>query len=121
MTTFPAYCPRCRSLFPFKGIHLGAGRSLGLTGNVTNCPVCGFGQARISDGVYKATQDAVELLSGPESTRVMLEALKAVAERLKAGEISQDEAIKEAREISPRYAALIEKITLLGIPWVGYY
>ena len=44
----------------------------------------------------------------------MLEALKAVAERLKAGEISKDQAVKEARAISARYATLINIIRPMG-------
>jgi hypothetical protein len=91
-------------------IAIETGSTLNLSNIGTNCPVCGFGAARVSNGVYKATQEAVELLSGPDSTRAMLEALKAVAERLKAGEISKDEAIKQAGEISPRYATLVHLV-----------
>lgn len=87
-----------------------------ISGNTVNCPVCGNPQAQISDGVYRATKDAIEVLSGPDSTRAMVEAFKALAERLKSGEISQPEAVKEAETISPRYAALLDTFIRIGLP-----
>jgi len=44
----------------------------------------------------------------------MLEALKAVAERVKSGEISEEQGIKEVESISPKYAELIQKLNVLG-------
>jgi hypothetical protein len=115
MTALPAYCPNCHSIFPFHRIALGDGATVGVENIATNCPVCGFVGARISDGIYRATQQAVELLSGPESSRAMLEALQAVAERLKAGEISKEQAKKEAEAASRRYGALLDLFSPHGI------
>ena len=78
-----------------------------LEGNLVNCPVCGFDDARVSDGVYRATETAIEVLSGPQSTYAMAAALKALAERLRSGKISKTEAIKEAEFISPKYGAIL--------------
>jgi len=119
MSALPAYCPRCHSIFPFHGIEIGEGATLSLTDNETNCPVCGFGGARVNDGVYRATKNAIELLSGPDITRIMMEALKALLERLAAGEITNDTALEEAAKLSPKYAALLDAFTRLGIPSIG--
>jgi len=116
MSALPAYCPKCHSIFPFRLIEIAEGSGVSLTNIGTNCPVCGFEGARVSDGIYRTTKNAIELLSGPDSTRIMLEALKALTERLAAGEITKDEALREATELSPKYAELINLFTTLGIP-----
>lgn len=121
MTALPAYCPRCHSIFPFHGIALAPGVSIGLESNTTNCPVCGFGAARVADGIYRSTEDAIEVLSGPDSTRAMAEALKLVVERLKAGEISKEQALREAETISPRYAALVDRFSRHGFAALGLF
>lgn len=116
MTTLPTFCPNCKSIFPFHGIGLGEGVTIDLRSIGTNCPVCGYQGARVSDGVYKATKDAIELVSGPASTRELLEALRKLTERLSAGEINKAEAIQEASALSPQYASLIATFANLGIP-----
>lgn len=119
MSAFPAYCPHCKSIFPFKGIALGEGVSIGLENIVTNCPVCGFGEARVSDGVYRATKDAIEVLAGPDNTRAMAEALKTITERLVGGQITHAEAAEKAAELSQKYAALLESCSKLGLPGIA--
>jgi hypothetical protein len=95
---------------------MGAGVALGVSNIGTNCPVCGFGGAKVSDGVYRATQDAIELISGPDSTHEILEVLKTLAERLSSGEIDRAQAIRQAHDLSPKYAALFETFIKLGLP-----
>jgi hypothetical protein len=46
----------------------------------------------------------------------MMEALKALLERLAANEITKDTALEEAAELSPKYAALLDAFTKLGFP-----
>jgi hypothetical protein len=116
MTALPAFCPRCKSIFPFRAIAIGAGAQVGLSNITTNCPACGFGGATVSDGVYRATQDAIELISGPDSTREILQALKTLAERLSSGQIDQAEAQKQAYELSPKFAATFDVFIKLGLP-----
>src|SRR5271155_652602 len=118
MPAFPAYCPNCKSVFPFRGIGIGknATATIGLSGNKTNCPVCGFREAQISDGIYQANSTAIQVLSAPESTYAIIEALKAIAEQAAKGQISSKEAIKKAGDLSPKYAALMEVFTTLGLP-----
>jgi hypothetical protein len=113
----PAYCPRCQSVFPVRGISFAPGAGpADLAGNITNCPVCGYGAAEISDGVYKATEDAIELLSGPDSTRERLRILKELAEGLVSGKITKDEALEKADTISPRYRNVLQAFWNFGMP-----
>jgi hypothetical protein len=116
MAALPAFCPKCRSIFPFHGIGIGAGATVGISDVGTNCPVCGFQHAKISDGVYRATQDAIHLISGPESTREILEFLKRLAEGVSSGEIDRERAAKQAQALPPKYAALFNAFVTIGMP-----
>jgi hypothetical protein len=87
-----------------------------LKGNKTNCPVCGFREAQISDGIYQANSTAIQVLSAPESTYAIIQALRALAEQAAKGQISREEAIQKAGDISPEYAALMEAFAKLGLP-----
>jgi hypothetical protein len=69
----------------------------------------------MSEGFYLAINDTVELLAGPDSSRGMVEALKAITERLKAGTISKDQALEDATNISERHADILRTFLPLGI------
>jgi hypothetical protein len=66
-----------------------------------------------------ATKDTIEVLYGPDSTRAMAAALKAIAERVRTGELSREEAVRQAADISPKYAALLDTCIKIGIPAVA--
>jgi hypothetical protein len=116
---FPAQCPACGAIFPFRGIGVSeSGRAtIGIGSDVTTpCPNCGSPHARISEGLYSANSTAIEIISAPQSTHAALEVLKAIAERAAAGKISKDEAINEARRLDPNYGPLLERYYNLGMP-----
>jgi hypothetical protein len=104
-SNIPVCCPNCGSVFPFHGFEIADGSSVGFEGIGTNCPICGFMGAKVGDGIYRATADTLELISGPDTTRAMLEALKLLAEQVAAGKIDKTEALARAEEISPKFAA----------------
>jgi hypothetical protein len=115
MPPVPAFCPRCKSIFPGP-ISVGPGSSIGVTNVLTNCPICGFEEAKISDGVYRARQDAMEIILASDSTHEILETLRTLAERLSSGAIDKTVALEQARELPPKYAALFETFATLGLP-----
>ena len=112
----PAYCPNCQSIFPARAIQISGGAELGISNVLTDCPVCGFGKAQISEGIFRATNDAIELVSGPEFSRVSLELLRGIAERVASHKISQEQALNEAKAISPNAASILEKFFKFGVP-----
>ena len=116
MTALPAYCSNCQTIFPFHGIEIGVGATIGIGNVATNCPVCGSTNARVSDGVYQANSTAIQVLSAPESTYAIIEVLKTLAEQAARGQISKEEAIQKAGDLSPKYAALMEAFAKLGLP-----
>jgi hypothetical protein len=112
----PAYCPNCKSIFPARAIEISGGAQIGISNILTNCPVCGFENARVSEGVFKATNDAIELITGPSTSRAMLESLREIAQKVQSKKITQEQALAEAKTISPTAVTLLEKFFTFGIP-----
>lgn len=112
MVAIPAQCPRCHSIFPFKGIATGPGvniKNLHLKGNRTNCPVCGFHAATIADGIFSVANDAIEIISAPDATVEMLKAFAGIAKRASEGQISKEQATAEAEAVSPQFGGLLRR------------
>jgi hypothetical protein len=118
MSVIPVICPNCKSVFPFTGIHVteGSTATFEFQGSKTTCPVCRYGNAVISDGVYQANSSAVSVLSAPQSTKDLIKALREIVEQAASGNLSQAEAIQKAADISPQYGSVVETFTRLGIP-----
>lgn len=119
MPAFPAYCPKCKSIFPcnnFIGIEGNASVTVDLKNNKTNCPICGYAHAKITDAVYSANSTAISVLSAPESSRPIIEAFKELVEKAATGKISSAEAVTQAEKISPKYASVVENFAKLGLP-----
>jgi hypothetical protein len=117
MTDFPAYCPNCKSIFPFRGFRIEeANVKVTFIDSKTTCPICGNLEAKISDGTYQANSTAIQVLSAPESTLAIIEAFRLLAEQAASGQISKTEAIQKANDLSPKYAALIDQFAKLGLP-----
>jgi hypothetical protein len=116
MTALPAYCPRCKSIFPFRGIEINPGASIGIQNITTNCPVCGFHDAKVTDAIYAANTTAISILYAPESSIPIIERFREIVAAAAKGQITKDEAINRASDLSPRYASLIDKFAALGLP-----
>jgi hypothetical protein len=113
MPDFPAQCPDCGTIFPFRGIGVGkkATLKIGIGSDVgAICPKCKSPRARVSEGLFSANSTAIEIISAPESTHAALAALKAIAEQAAAGKISKTE------ELDPRYGSLLERYFNLDMP-----
>jgi hypothetical protein len=118
MPAFPAYCPNCKSVFPFHGVAVGSDAQvrIGFESVRTNCPVCGYKSAQVSDAIYSANSSAFTVLSAPESSRAVIEAFKAIVEQAAHGRLSATEATQKAAQLSPKYASALEKFLILGAP-----
>jgi hypothetical protein len=82
---------------------------MNLVDNKVNCPVCGFEEAKVANGVFNITNDAIEVISAPDITVEMLKAFAGVAQRVSEGAISAKEAITEAEAIAPKLGALLRR------------
>lgn len=101
-----ALCP-LHGLFPATAIDLGTPGSYTFDHCETNCPVCGSA-SEIIPGTYQPELDRINLLIDPSISLVALGAIRKLAERAKAGEISDREAKREAEKIHAKAAKLFD-------------
>ena len=94
----PAFCGQCGACF-LAHLPFDVGRAT-LTGNMTDCPVCG-GAAPILDGTYEFTQEIINVVAAPEFTLEVLRRVATIINATKLGIYTVDEAVDELKEASP--------------------
>jgi hypothetical protein len=103
----PAFCP-VRGLFPARAIAIGGGaKNISFHNVATNCPVCNR-TSEIIPGVYDSTPVGLNVLIDPSISPEALDAIKRLAQQLQKGEISPEQAKREAEKISPKLAKLFD-------------
>src|ERR1035437_2622121 len=100
MRCFPAFCPNCGSIFP-SVIPALPGTTI-LEDNSQTCPVCGYPYAHISDGVFKISEEALEIISAPDITRTMLEGASVNHQKCRRRKPFQETSNRKGRLRSPR-------------------
>jgi predicted RNA-binding Zn-ribbon protein involved in translation (DUF1610 family) len=116
MPSVPAYCSHCGQIFDGSGgIHISNCADIRLIGNRMTCPNCGH-LARIVDGTFSETGNGLELVDGPELTRLILDHFRNIATRAQTKEITPQEAILEATQLNPKLGRLMELFIQIGLP-----
>lgn len=110
MASFIAFCenPRCGAVFEVSNLIGGEGNAtIHMTGSkVGPCPVCkSYGY--IPDGVYQYANNAVSLLTGPETSVRVLQQVQDFLRSTKAS--TKEDVLKKVGTISPRTAEALEK------------
>jgi hypothetical protein len=116
--SLPVQCPKCKTIFPSHAKFLPA-IELELSGNTEPCPVCGYSDAVIAEGIFRTGQDTIEVLSADETNRAMLEAFLRIASQATAGTLSEKDAIKQAEAVSPKFGKIFENAFKYGLPGLG--
>jgi hypothetical protein len=114
MPRVPAYCLKCEFAFKSDAISISNATNITLTGNTVNCPKCG-GTANIVDGNFNENGSGLEIISAPQVTYDVFAALSLIAQRLSNGEIKEDEAVAEAKALSPSFSKLFDRYFDKGI------
>ena len=109
----PVFCPSCKTIFPSQN-HQFVGTYFYLWDNEEPCPECGNQHAKVSEGVFDLTKDAVRILTAPDVTYALLTALQGVLERAAAGEINPAQAAAQIEAINPSLAKWLKKATEFG-------
>lgn len=108
-----AFCP-VHGLVPATAFAIGAGAH-----NITfkdvgvSCPICGK-PSEVIPGTYDFTTERLGLVVDPSISPQALRALKSIAERLQEGEISPNEAAKEAATIDPKFGSALIVAAKIG-------
>jgi hypothetical protein len=110
----PAYCPNCKSIFPSRNYNIGTPHFYSRD-NEETCTSCGFERAKLSDGLFNLASKAVQVLSAPDFTIVMLVAVKAVADQILDDSLAPEAALKKLRSINPKFSRLAERAWKYGL------
>ncbi len=111
MTSFLAFCenPKCGTVFEVTNLIGGAGN---ITVHMTNtkagpCPACGA-SGLIPDGVYQYANQAVSLLTGPETSVRVLQQVHEILKKAKHELISKEDVLEKVEKISPKTAKALQ-------------
>ena len=112
MTSFVAFCenPECGSVFEASNLFGGPGSA---TIHMTNtrvgpCPVCGS-SGLIPDGIYQYANQAVSLLTGPETSIHVLRQVHEILKRAKTKSEDKKSVLKEVEAVSPQAAQALQQ------------
>ncbi|MGO9133973.1 MAG: hypothetical protein ACLP8A_07995 [Methylovirgula sp.] len=110
----PAFCPECKVIFSSRNYNFG-GAFFNAWDNEETCPKCGNEHAKLSEGTFNLSKEAVEILTAPDMTHAMLEAIANVAnEVLRCDVVDAESTISLFELISPRVAAFLRSALKLG-------
>lgn len=105
MAAPPAVCLECGLMFPATAASFANGR-ITFQGEIgTNCPKCG-GNARIINGTYDFVGGTIAAFRAPGVTRHKIERFRAIAESVKNGGLSAQQAAPEVALLSPALATV---------------
>ena len=119
MAFIPAFCNNCGLIFD-TGIHIEG--KVNFFDNVIHCPNCNK-KAYISDGLYNATKDSIEILKGPDVSFQRLKTLKRFVSGIQKKQLSNDEIKSEIKKEIPELSSILDVLpktkkelyTFLGI------
>lgn len=109
----PVYCDQCKTITPSKNYNF-SGAFFNSWGNEDTCLACGNVHAKLSEGSFDLTQEAIKIIRGPDFTYEMVRSLSVVYKSLESREIVLAEAINRANSISSTYGSLIRRALKIG-------
>jgi hypothetical protein len=101
-----AFCA-VHGIFPATLIPIESGGSAEFNNCVHSCPVCGC-DSEIIPGRYEAGSDRLNVLIDPSISPSALAAIRNLAEAVRTGQLSSEDAFREAAKIHPRAATLFD-------------
>lgn len=110
----PSHCPKCDNVFASMNYQFSGGY-FNLWNNNDTCIVCGYEEARLSEGHFRLTQQAVEILRSPEITRDMVKRLAELGDDILHGRLHPDAAIAAASALHPKLGEFAGRILGLGV------
>jgi hypothetical protein len=110
----PSHCPKCDNVFASMNYQFSGGY-FNLWNNQDTCIVCGYEEARLSEGHFRLTHQAIEILRSPEITRDMVRRLAELGDDVLHGRLHPDAAIAAASALHPTLGDFAGKLLGLGL------
>ena len=109
----PVFCGKCKSIFPSKN-YVFAGTYFYSWDNEETCPACGFERAKLSEGLFDLTSEAVRILSAPNITYELVIALREALQDIRSGQKTFDNAARWLDALSVDLGSLLRKARKYG-------
>lgn len=114
----PVFCPNCKAIFPSRNYKFG-GRFFESWDNEEPCPECRFEHAKLSEGLFDLSKEAVRVLSAPDITFAMLAAIEKVATDVRTGVATPEQAAEKLDQISAPVGDLWRRALAVGATTIG--
>ena len=113
MSSFIAFCEnsKCGTAFEVKNLIGGSGNAtIHMTDTkVGPCPVCSS-YGLIPNGIYQYANEAVTLLTGPETSVQVLQQVYELLKKAKSTTLNKEEILKEVEAVSPKTAEVLQQV-----------
>lgn len=109
----PSKCDKCGAIFPSKRYGFRSSLFYGRD-NTDVCPICGNQEAKVSDGFFDLTTEAIGIVEAISNDSQMLASLNKASISIISGKIAVSTGFEAMQAISPRIKELAEKVGSYG-------
>lgn len=112
--SMPAQCPRCETIFPSRNYKISQSRFWSRD-NAETCPLCRYEHARVADGIFDITDEALRFLAGPETSTDVMEHIGKIMKLLAQEDITPEQAISDVEKVSSPFAGFLRRALQIGV------
>ncbi len=109
----PLFCPSCKVISASQNYVFG-GTFWELWDNEEECPSCHKPGAQLAQGIFNLASEVAQVISAPDFTHAMLQAIFDVSARVHSGELSPEEAIALVERTSPSLSKIWKRALGVG-------
>lgn len=109
----PAMCGTCKSVFPSVRYGFYSSKFYS-TDNIESCRVCGAFDAKLAEGLFDLSKEVIEVLTGPDVTYAMLQAILTVARGAISGGWTDTQIADQLGRTAPRLQGIIKRSAPYG-------
>ena len=110
----PSKCRDCGFAFTSQMLSLNNVSGVTISGCTESCPRCG-GRSDLQPGTYDFVGNAISAFRAPGTTQKKVEEFAGIVSQAAAGEISPEDAVKQARQVSASFGSLLKAAHDRGI------
>lgn len=109
----PLFCPSCKQITASQNYVFG-GVFWELWDNEEECPACHNPGAKLAEGIFDLAKEVAQIISAPDVTHAMLQAIADVSARVRSGELGPEEAIADVERTSPALSKIWKRALAVG-------
>ncbi|MDP2119652.1 MAG: hypothetical protein Q8K28_07110 [Hoeflea sp.] len=112
--SLPAKCDNCGSIFPSRNYGIRSSSFYGFD-NEETCPVCHNEHAKVDDGLFEITEDAIRIITSLKDQPETLSRLASISTGILSGAVSPADGVIQFGDVSPKLKVLADKAASRGL------